>query len=597
MNRLLPSARFIPPFILLSAALLTGCGAGIDSGLPDEKTTLYMSQDTTVDFSVKGDTGDNLSYGWQVIQYDSNNQPVSATYLQASGSQLQRSYTFTASDFSHFRTEVRATLYQRIQTGSWPLNLPVDSVTWEISKPVAKLGTQIPGSLFLRNQNDLPGLTGVSDVTGHVFLDYPTFRDVAPLNSLTHIGGDLVVKESTIRTGKDLHLNPALVLDGGLQLRNNRSLTSLTGLENLSRLDSLVIEQNRLLKNLAGLGGLEQIDGDMLVRNNGSLANLTGATRLQQIGGSLTLDDNFVLASTKGLETLQNVQNSVTLTGNPLLASLEGFAGLTRIGGTLTIGLSTSPDNLSNYSTSYLANLSGLDALTHAGAILIEANPRLTSLQGLNQLTTVNQYIHLGDNTQLASLQDLESLTTVDTLSLQRNTRLRDLRGLEQLRHVNYLTIIGDDLSTTPTTGLTSLAGLEALDSVQHLTLTGNPLQDVSALDNLSVTRSLSLNYNLLTALPALQVNGLEGLSIVGERIGSLEGLNGVTRLGFLRMYNNSQLTDLSALDALARVDGDFRIANNDSLCQSVADALLDQVLSLEGVGGTVDMYSNNGCN
>lgn len=576
MNRLIPSARFILPLMLLSSALLTGCGASIDSSLPNQQTTLYLSQDTTVDFSVTGDTGNDLSYSWQIIQYDSNNQPVSSNYLQASGSELKRSYTFTANDFSHFRTEVKVSLYQLISTGTWPLNVLMDSVTWEISKPVEKLGTQIPDSVFVRNSNDLPNLSGISDVTGHVFLDNTTFRDAAALGSLTHIGGDLVINRSKIRTAKDLHLNPALVLEGGLQLRNNSSLTSLTGLENIPRLDELVIEKNRLLKNLTGLSGLEQIEGDMQIWNNGSLQNLSGATRLAQIGGSLTLDDNFVLASTKGLETLQSVQHSVTLTGHPVLSSLEGFAGLSSIGGTFMIGFSTSPDNQSNYSTSYLTNLSGLDALIHAGAIHIDANPQLASLQGLNQLTTVTNYIHLADNPRLENLQALANLTTVSTFSLQGNTRLRNLQGLEQVRNLDYLTIKGR-ISTTPGTpaaeGLNSLTGIESVGSIKHLNLTGNPLQDLSALNNVSITESLSLNYNLITALPAIQVSELNGLEIFGERISSLEGLNNITRLGYLALYGNNQLTDLSALDALTRVDGGFAIANNENLCQCAAGA------------------------
>ncbi|HVK98209.1 MAG TPA: hypothetical protein VM553_00280 [Dongiaceae bacterium] len=593
MNHLLPSGRLALPFMLLFSTLLTGCGAGgIRSSLPNQHTTMYLSQDTTVDFSVTGDTGNDLYYGWQIIQYDSNNQPISTAYLAGESEQARR-HTFTASDLSNFRTEVAVTLYRRVIAGDWPIDLPLNSVTWEISKPVEKLGTQIPSSLFLRNKNDLPNLSGISDVTGNVILDDTTFRDVAPLNSLNHIGGNLVVNRSQIRTANDLHLNAALVLDGGLQLRNNRNLTSLTGLESISQLGELIIENNRVLKNLTGLGGLERIDGNLLVKGNAKLADLSGASRLANIDGSLTLDDNAALVSTKGVETLQNIQLDLNLLSNPALASLEGFAGLTRIGGTLAIDVNTTSHN----TPSRLTNLSGLDALTHTGSIRINTNPQLASLQGLNSLTTVTNYLYLANNPLLQNLQALDSLTSVRIVSLERNRQLRNLQGLEQVRNLDYLTINGGNNTTPPAEGLNSLTGIEAVGSIKHLQLFGNPLSDLSALDNVAITGSLTLNYNLITALPAIQVDALEGVSIFGERITSLEGLNNVTRLGYLQLHGNNQLADLSGLNALNRVDEGFSIADNQSLCQSAADALLAQVQNAGGVGGVVNMYLNNGCN
>lgn len=549
MNHLIPSRRFALPFILLLTTLLAGCGGGsIRSSVPDEQTTMYLSQDTAVDFSVTGTTGDALHYGWDIIQYDGNNQQISIRNLPGT-SELTRRHTFTASDLSNFRTEVRATLYRQISSGGWPVNLPLDSVTWEISKPVEKVGTQIPSSLFLRNPNDLPNLSDISAVTGHVILDDTRFRDAAPLNSLTHIGGDLVVNRSLIRTAKDLHLNPALVLDGGLHVRNNLSLTSLTGLESVSQLGELIIESNRLLKDLTGLGGLERIDGNLLVK------------------------DNIALISTKGVEALQNVQIDVSLLSNPALASLEGFAGLTQIGGIFAIDFNSG----SYKDPSRLANLSGLDALTHVGSININANSRLESLQGLNQLTTVAHYIHLADNPQLANLRALENLSSVGTVSLLHNPRLRNLQGLEQVRALEYLIIAGSYDNMPPTAdGLTSLSGIEAVGSIRHLLVSGSPLLDLSALGNVSITGSLNLSRNLITRL---------------------DGLNNVTRLDSLSLIGNDQLTDLSGLSALARVDGGLSIAFNQSLCQAAADALVAQVQNAGGVGGAINVGNNNGCN
>ena len=84
---------------------------------------------------------------------------------------------------------------------------------------------------------------------------------------------------------------------------------------------------------------------------------------------------------------------------NSSLTSLGGLDGLTSIGGRVEIR-----DNSS------LTSLGGLDALVSIGSTLhIEHNASLTSLARLRALTSVDASVYVGNNAVLESLAGLES--------------------------------------------------------------------------------------------------------------------------------------------------------------------------------------------
>ena len=100
-------------------------------------------------------------------------------------------------------------------------------------------------------------------------------------------------------------------------------------------------------------------------------------------------------------------------------------------------------------------------------------------------------------------------------------------------------------------------------------------------------------------ALTSLE--GLSSLTTVGtylviydnHALTSLEGLSSLTTVGggggFLFIINNDALTSLEGLSGLTYVGDDLSIHNNDSLCQSDAEAF---AASIE-LGGTVDVRDN----
>lgn len=133
------------------------------------------------------------------------------------------------------------------------------------------------------------------------------------------------------------------------------------------------------------------------------------------------------------------------------------------------------------------------------------------------------------------------------------------------LRVVGDLTIVGvqnlalldalqsvDGTLTVRATKARTLQGLEGLRSVGALSITNNPeLSDVSALRGLSQARTVHFKGN--RALRALQ--GLESLrevdQLVIERsvLITLDGLDGLRRIGRLELRDNSRLISMAGLN------------------------------------------------
>ena len=93
---------------------------------------------------------------------------------------------------------------------------------------------------------------------------------------------------------------------------------------------------------------------------------------------------------------------------NLSLTSLSGLDNLTTIGGSLEIG---------GYGA--LTSLTGLDGLTSVqGDLYLAYNDALTSLSGLDSLVSVGGNLYIYENNSLPSLSGLGSLTSVGVTCL-----------------------------------------------------------------------------------------------------------------------------------------------------------------------------------
>ena len=107
-----------------------------------------------------------------------------------------------------------------------------------------------------------------------------------------------------------------------------------------------------------------------------------------------------------------------------------------------------------------LTNLNGLENITFVDeGVSIDNNPSLTSLSGLDNLVYLGD-LRISNNPSLTSLKGLESLISTDQFSIGGNQSLASLSGLDNITEVYAGLIITGNQS------LTSLSGLENLGRV-----------------------------------------------------------------------------------------------------------------------------------
>jgi hypothetical protein len=236
----------------------------------------------------------------------------------------------------------------------------------------------------------------------------------------------------------------------------------------------------------------------------------------------LKIHNNTALTNLNGLNNLTSISNSngfgrLQIWGNQNLQSLDGLENLEEV--TQFIRIAENP------SLTSIQGLSGLSNTSIETFIRIEENPSLVNLQGLNNISVANTLIISG-NQMLVDLNGLDNLTEISSgLEIYDNEHLKNFEGL------NNLINVGDDgiyIYINPE--LESFNGLENLVSSGKFFISNN-----LALTNIEALESLSFLIDTFSLAGSPLLTSLNGL----------ENLNQVNTLGF---YSNDLLTDISAI-------------------------------------------------
>jgi hypothetical protein len=128
-----------------------------------------------------------------------------------------------------------------------------------------------------------------------------------------------------------------------------------------------------------------------------------------------------------------------------------------------------------------LTSLAGLETVTSVGGnLVVRGNAALKDLRGLDGVTSVGEILVIGENDSLTSLHGLDALTNVGSDAVVRTcNQLTNLQGLDALRSVGGLLIVRNNNS------LTSLSGLDGVTKVGQLTVSQNPALPACAADAL----------------------------------------------------------------------------------------------------------------
>lgn len=199
--------------------------------------------------------------------------------------------------------------------------------------------------------------------------------DLSQLTSITGITGKLNISNNPILPNIE-GLN-SLSFVRGFEFRKNSIITTLLPLVNVLELTFLLVEDNDALINLEGLSGVTSIMQYAIIRRNEAMLNLNGLNNLE------TIEEGFL-----------------SVAESPLLDNISALSNLEFIGGTLTI----------NYTP--LTTLNGLDNLeTLNGDIFMAYNEDLANYCALNTLVIDNSYsgqiVGIAENAFIPTVQDI----------------------------------------------------------------------------------------------------------------------------------------------------------------------------------------------
>jgi len=195
---------------------------------------------------------------------------------------------------------------------------------------------------------------------------------------------------------------PKLTELGVLRLEDNLSLGAFS-LPRLSRCcteqnplpppllgspTAVLVRGNPLLSSLEGLGGLERVDGDLVIQGSNLLTSLAGLDRIAQVTGDVQID-TLGVRSLEGLGALTSVGKTLTLNSLPIV-DVDGLRALRSV-------RSLALDSLTSLRS--VCGLASVEALP--GSLRLTDNPALESLAGLDQLGQVGVDVTLDGNALL----------------------------------------------------------------------------------------------------------------------------------------------------------------------------------------------------
>ncbi|MCC7244209.1 MAG: leucine-rich repeat protein, partial [Saprospiraceae bacterium] len=409
---------------------------------------------------------------------------------------------------------------------------------------------------YLSALNTLNGISNIShldrvSVSNSVLTNLSSLQTIATIDTLY------------------LYLNNQLTNFSGLApcvVKNiysgNPSLNSLQGLQHLTQLKSLIINESKLT-DLSELGQLTQLDSLVLESNN-MLLNLNGLQNLTTLP-FLSLRENNVLASFTGLGNVVSM-GRLSMSQCPKIIDFTTLSSLSKL------------DDL-HCSSNPMLHLAGLESIDSLRSVSLNELPSVVNLNGLNNLKHVER-LFIGNCDELTSLQELQNLENTGELFLGNCSKITNLAGLEQVKSATDLLIsncstlgnisalkgikeLSGDLYIDANSTLTSLDGLNNIDSIGgEMSISFSPaLTSIEHLSSLKyVGRGVLLFFNAFSNL-----HGLENLEVVN---GNVSPLLGDTLPGSLYISENPQLTDINALQSLQSFNRLYIVDNPQlSLC------------------------------
>jgi hypothetical protein len=370
-------------------------------------------------------------------------------------------------------------------------------------------------------------------------------------------------------------------LGNSLQLVQNQKLSSLNGLEKVHSIGSdlkgnaVRLHSNPVLKGVDALSGVKgAVKGSVEVINNAMLVNIDGLKGISGLGAnnkgqSIVLANNSKINSIKGLAGVSGaIPGSVSVTGNPFLETLWGLDKITQM------GADQSGNSMYLAHNAMLENLKGLRACTSLeGALVLQQLPMLKTLEGLQRLKTISGTNALGDALMVVANPKLESLAALNGLhgklagaiSIDANAKLTTIVGLEGITSVKR-NVYGNALEIIKNPALKSLGGLKGLNGALNgaISIEGNSaLESLDGLNNVKGISGASVAGASLAIIGNPSIKNVDALSNLGGPI-----------VGSVVIQKNPALSNLNGLGGKNPIQSSGTVVIDSIRCLSAKDEI-----------------------
>jgi len=389
-----------------------------------------------------------------------------------------------------------------------------------------------------------------------------------------------------------------------LKIENNKSLTNLTGFENLKYIvKDLKIINNEALINLDAFENLTSIEGDFQISSNSELENISALNNLVTIGGVLKIFKNNALISILGLDNItwdsiigeytvqfyiydnnslsecnvQSICEEIASSDSDIIANnAPGCKNRVEVKASCE-AIPCLPEgiSLSNQSEidDFQANYSGCTVI--GGNVTISGND-IESLNGLSSLDIVGGNLIINDNPSLNSLNGLNNLISVNgELRIENNVALTDIQAIKNLdqAYIDSLTIKNNALLSS--CGVQSICFyLNVPENSTEISNNAIGCNNLLEVGNSCIGDTCFAEYSIVfttqSEIDDFQLN-YPGCSVIdgnvgiqddfGGEISNLNGLSSLTGVtGDITIYRVKLLASLIGLDNLTYIGGSFTI-------------------------------------
>ena len=341
---------------------------------------------------------------------------------------------------------------------------------------------------------------------------------------------------------------------------------------------SLTIDGGNSINDLSGLTSLTSIALNLTFINNSNITDFGFANNITECK-RIYIQDNIGLLNIESLASTRNIE-SIIIQDNPNLTSLKGLEnGLSKIMTTIRI-----ERNISLKSLEGLGNMPE-QILSH---VYLSGNAEIEKLNCFSNLKSIGGYFFITSNNKLIDINSLNSLETIgNQFAITNNPNLVNLQGLSSL------TSLGFSFGLSRCDKIINLKGLENLRTIaRQVGITNN--DNLSSLEGLNSLETIGLHLTISGNPKLTSLEGMSKLKGIGANLGiygneqlTTIGLASLTgSFGGLNISDNTNLIDLNGLNGVEKL-GRLIISRNQNLTN------IDGLSGLESLSVTAGIYTS----